>query len=181
MRQRADLAAAERSLEAARQGAKAIRAERLPTVSAFADDGAIGTSTAHMLNTYTWGVELSLPIFDGSRRSGKLSEQQAVASQLDVQRRELERTVTVEVRSALLDLGVARDQVQAARGRLNLAQQEYSQAQDRFRAGVSGNADVVTAALSLNAARNQVIDAVTSYQAARVGLARAEGIATQIP
>ena len=181
MRQRADLAAAERSLEAARQGAKAIRAERLPTLSAFADDGAIGTSTAHMLNTYTWGVELSLPIFDGSRRSGKLSEQQAVASQLDVQRRELERTVTVEVRSALLDLGVARDQVQAARGRLNLAQQEYSQAQDRFRAGVSGNADVVTAALSLNAARNQVIDAVTSYQAARVGLARAEGIATQIP
>ncbi len=180
-RQRADLVAAERSLEAARQGAKAIRAERLPTISAFADDGAIGTNTAHMLNTYTWGVQLSLPIFDGSRRSGKLSEQQAVASQLDVQRKELERTVTVEVRTSLLDLGVAREQVDAARGRLALAQQEYSQAQDRFRAGVSGNADVVTAALSLNAARNQVIDAVTSYQAARVGLARAEGIATQLP
>jgi outer membrane protein len=180
MRQRADLAAAERSLEAARQGAKAIRAERLPTLSAFADDGAIGTSTAHMLNTYQWGVQVSLPIFDGSKRSGKLSEQQARASQLDIQRKELERTVTVEVRTALLDLGVAREQVDAARGRLGLAQQEYSQAQDRFRAGVAGNADVVTAALSLNAARNQVIDATTSYQAARVGLARAEGIATQL-
>lgn len=180
LRQRPDLVAAKRSFDAARQGAKAIRAERLPTLSAFADDGAIGTSTAHMLNTYQWGVQISLPIFDGSRRSGKLTEQQARASQLDVQRKELERTVTVEVRTALLDLGVARDQVQAARGRLDLAQQEYSQAQDRFRAGVAGNADVVTAALSLNAARNQVIDAVTAYQSARVGLARAEGIATQL-
>lgn len=180
LRQRPDLAAAERGLEAARQGAKAIKAERLPTLSAFADDGAIGTSTAHMLNTYEWGVQVSLPIFDGLKRSGKLSEQQARASQLDVQRKELERTVTVEVRTALLDLGIARDQVEAARGRLGLAQQEYSQAQDRFRAGVAGNADVVTAALSLNAARNQVIDALTAYQAARVGLAHAEGIATQL-
>ena len=180
LRQRPDLAAAERGLEAARQRAKAIKAERLPTLSAFADDGAIGTSTAHMLNTYEWGVQVSLPIFDGLKRSGKLSEQQARASQLDVQRKELERTVTVEVRTALLDLGIARDQVEAARGRLGLAQQEYSQAQDRFRAGVAGNADVVTAALSLNAARNQVIDALTAYQAARVGLAHAEGIATQL-
>ena len=180
LRQRPDLAAAERSLEAARRGAKAIRAERLPTLSAFADDGAIGTSTAHMLNTYEWGVQVSLPIFDGSKRSGKLNEQEARAAQLDVQRKELERTVTVEVRTALLDIGIARDQVDAARGRLGLAQQEYSQAQDRFRAGVAGNADVVTAALSLNAARNQVIDALTAYQAARVGLARAEGTATQL-
>jgi outer membrane protein TolC len=133
-----------------------------------------------MLNTYEWGVQVSLPIFDGSKRSGKLNEQEARAAQLDVQRKELERTVTVEVRTALLDIGIARDQVDAARGRLGLAQQEYSQAQDRFRAGVAGNADVVTAALSLNAARNQVIDALTAYQAARVGLARAEGTATQL-
>jgi outer membrane protein TolC len=180
MSERADLAAAGRSLDAARQGARAIRAERLPTLSAFADDGAIGTSAAHMLNTYTWGLQFSLPIFDGLRRSGKLSEQQAIASQLDVQRKELERTVTVEVRSALLDMSVSREQVDAARGRLGLAQQEYSQAQERFRAGVAGNADVVAAALSLNAARNQVIDAITAYQSARVGLARAEGIATQL-
>jgi outer membrane protein TolC len=181
MRERADLLAADRSLDAARQTTRAIRAERLPSLSAFADDGAIGTSLEHMLNTYTWGVQLSLPIFDGSRRSGRISEQQAVATQLEVQKKELQRTVTVEVRTALLDLGVAREQVDAARGRLSLAQQEYTQAQDRFKAGVAGNADVVTAALSLNAARNQVIDAVTAYQTARVGLARAEGIATQLP
>lgn len=181
LRERADLLAANRSVDAARQGTRAIRAERLPTLSAFADDGAIGTSTAHMLNTYMWGVQVSLPIFDGSKRSGKINEQEAVTAQLDVQRKELEREVAVEVESALLDLNVAREQVGAANGRLALAQQEYSQAQDRFRAGVSGNADVVSAALALNNARNQLIDALTGYQAARVGLARAQGTATQLP
>jgi outer membrane protein TolC len=181
LRERADIVSLDRSLEAAKQEARAIKSERLPTVSAFADDGAIGTSTAHMLNTYTWGVQLSIPVFDGSKRSGRLNEQNAIASQIDVRRRELTRTVTVEVRSALLNLTVAREQVQAANGRLALAQQEYSQAQERFKAGVSGNADVVTAALGLNTARDVVIEAVTAYETARVDLARAEGIATQLP
>jgi outer membrane protein len=181
LRERADIVASDRALEAGQQASKAIRAERLPTLAAFADEGAIGVTPSHMLNTYTWGVQLSLPIFDGSRRSGRLSEQQAVISGLALQRRELVRQVTVEVRSSLLDITVARDQVVAANGRLELAEQEYSQAVERFRAGVAGNADVVTASLALNGARNGVIDALAGYESARVGLARAQGIATRLP
>jgi len=180
-RERPDLLVAQLALDQGRQDVRAIRAERLPTLSAFGDDGAIGTSPSHLLNTYNWGVQLSVPILDGFRREGRLSEQNAVAAGLEIQRRELERQVAVEVRSAILDLATARDQVTAARERLRLAQQEYSQAQDRFRAGVAGNADVVAASLSLNGARNLVIDALASYQSARVALARAEGTTTSLP
>jgi outer membrane protein TolC len=181
MSRRADIQAAARELEAGRQGSRAIKAERLPTLSAFGDDGAIGKNGAHFLNTYMWGVELSFPIFDGFRRQGKLSEQDAVNAGLEVRRKELERQVSVEVRSAIVNLTSARDQVFAARGRLALAQQEYVQAQDRFKAGVASNADVVAASLSLNGARNVEIDALANYQAAKVDLARAEGIATELP
>jgi outer membrane protein TolC len=86
----------------------------------------------------------------------------------------------VDVRAALLDLGSAREQVDAARERLRLAEQEVSQARERFAAGVGGNADVVTASLGLTAARNQLLDALTLFQSARVSLARAEGGATGI-
>ncbi len=178
---RPDLVAAQRALEAGRQSARAIRAERLPSLSAFGDDGGIGTSPSHLLNTYNWGIQLSLPILDGFRREGRIGEQDAVAAGLELQRRELERQVAVEVRSALLDLATARDQVVAAHERLRFAQQEYAQAQDRFRAGVAGNGDVVTASLALNAARNLVIDALASYQSARIELARAQGTATALP
>jgi outer membrane protein TolC len=181
LRTRPDLVAAQRALDAARQGARAIRAERLPSIAAFGDDGAIGTSPSHLLNTYDWGIQLSIPVFDGFRREGRINEQTAVASGLELQRRELERQVIVQVRTALLDLTSASEQVVAARERLRLAQQEYAQAQDRFKAGVAGNADVVTASLALNAARNLVIDALNSYQTARVELARAQGTATALP
>jgi outer membrane protein TolC len=40
---------------------------------------------------------------------------------------------------------------------------------------VSGNADVITASLTLNSARTQLVDALTAYQASRVALARAQG------
>lgn len=181
MSRRADIEAASRQLDAGRQGSRAIKAERLPSVSAFADDGAIGKNGSHFLNTYMWGVELSFPIFDGFRRQGKLSEQEAVNAGLELRKRELQRQVSVEVRSAILNLETARDQVFGARERLALAQLEYSQAQDRFKAGVASNADVIAASLSLNGARNLEIDALANYQAAKVDLARAEGTATELP
>jgi hypothetical protein len=40
---------------------------------------------------------------------------------------------------------------------------------------------VITAQLSLNAARTQLIDALTAYQGARVAYARAEGSLTTLP
>lgn len=181
VRSRPDLVAAQRALDAGRQGVRAIRAERLPSLAAFGDDGAIGTSPSHLLNTYNWGIQLSVPILDGFRREGRISEQDAVAAGLELQRRELGRHVAVEVRSAILDLATARDQVAAARERLRLAQQEYAQAQERFRAGVAGNGDVVTASLALNGARNLVINALAAYHSARVELAHAEGTATALP
>jgi outer membrane protein TolC len=181
LRTRPDLIAAQRALDAGKQGARAIRAERLPSLEAFGDDGAIGKTPAHLLNTYNWGIQLSIPILDGFRREGRISEQDAITAGLELQRRELERQVAVEVKTALVDLVSARDQVAAARERLRLAQQEYSQAQDRFKAGVAGNGDVVIASLALNSARNLEIDALASYQAARVALARAQGTATELP
>jgi outer membrane protein TolC len=180
LRDRADLRAAQEQLRAARQSVSAIRSERLPSVSAFGDDGVIGKDLGRVLPTYTYGIQLSLPIFDGFRREGRIEEQQAVVRELDVRRRDLEQQTAIEVRGALLDLASAREGVDAARERLRLSEQEVGQARERFRAGVAGNADVVTASLSLNSARSQYIDALTSLQAARVTLARAEGAVTQL-
>ncbi|AHG89974.1 outer membrane efflux protein [Gemmatirosa kalamazoonensis] len=178
---RPDLRAAAAQVEAARRQTSAIKAERLPTVSAFVDQGNIGKDLNHMLPTYDYGVQVSLPIFDGFRREGRVEEQQAVANEAELRRRDLEAQAAVEVRGALLDLRAAREQVAATAERVRLAEQELSQARERFRAGVAGNADVITASLSLNAARTASVDALTAYQTARVSLARAQGSLTELP
>jgi outer membrane protein TolC len=175
VRERPDVRALDEQMHAAQMQTRAIRAERLPTLNAFGDDGAIGLRLNKMLITYTWGIELSLPVFDGSRRSGRISEQEAAMRELQVRELDLRQQVAADVRGAVLDLSSARQAVDAARERVRLAEQEVSQARDRFSAGVSGNADVITASLTLNASRTQLIDAETAFQSARVALARAEG------
>jgi len=181
LRDRPDLRALDEQLRAARQNVTAIRAERLPSLSAFGDDGTIGKSgSSRLLPTYTYGVQLSVPIFDGFRREGRIQEQEAATRELDVRRRDLEQQASMDVRGALLDLASARDEVVASRERLRLAEQEVTQARERFRAGVAGNADVVNASFTLNAARSQYVDVLTALQQARVSIARAEGALTQL-
>jgi outer membrane protein len=180
-RARPDLRAAEAQIAAAQQSVHAVKSERVPSVSAFGDEGWIGINMSHLLNTYTWGVQLSIPIFDGLRREGRIEEQQALVRELSVRQRDLQQQVAIQVRAALLDLASAREQLDAARERLRLTQQEVAQAQDRFRTGVAGNADVITASFDLNSARTLVVDALTAYHSARVSLAQAEGAVTELP
>src|SRR5438876_6114409 len=59
--------------------------------------------------------------------------------------RSLRRQIAAEVDAALLDLGSAAAQQLVAREELRLAESELSQARERFKAGVAGNIDVITA------------------------------------
>lgn len=180
LRSRPDLVAEEERVRAARQGLSAIKAERLPSLGLVADDGVIGKNGAKMLNTYTWGLQISVPIFDGFRREARVQEQQSVVKEAEIRQRDLEQQAHADVRGALIDLGGAREQLAAATERLRLAEQELAQARDRFNAGVAGNADVVNASLALTSSRMLVNDAETLYQLARVALARATGSVTTI-
>ncbi|HEX5971809.1 MAG TPA: TolC family protein [Gemmatimonadaceae bacterium] len=173
---RSDLRALELQAQAARQQASAIRAEALPTVGLLADYGLSQRNGRSFLPTYDLGIALSVPIFDGFRREGRIEEQTSTARDLENRARDLRIQVEADVRTAVLDLASSTEAVAAARERLSLAEQEVSQARERFQAGVAGNADVITAALSLNTARTQLVDALTAYQASRVALARAQGV-----
>ena len=173
---RRDLRALELQAQAAHQQASAIRAEALPTVGLLADYGLSQRNGRSYLPTYDLGIALSVPIFDGFRREGRIEEQTSTARDLENRARDLRIQVEADVRTAVLNLASSTEAVAAARERLALAEQEVSQARERFQAGVSGNADVITAALSLNAARTQLVDALTAYQASRVALARAQGV-----
>ena len=180
LRNRPDIIAEEQRVRAAQQGLSAIKAERLPSLGLVADDGVIGKNGAKMLNTYTWGLQVTLPIFDGFKREARVQEQQSVVKEAQIRQHDLEQQAEADVRGALLDLAGAREQLDAARERLRFAEQEVSQARERFNAGVAGNADVVNASLALTSARTLVNDAETAYQLARVSLARATGSVTTL-
>ena len=166
--------------QSAQLAVRAIRAERLPSVSAFADAGYIGKEPTNLLNTWTWALRVSVPVFEGGRREARQNEQGHVQQELESRRSDLLSQVSVDVRSSLLDAYAAREALGAARERLRLAEQEVAQARDRFTAGVSGNLDVTSALLGLSAARTQLIDALASRQLARISIARSQGAITSL-
>ncbi len=173
-----------RSLDAQRLATddqlRATRYERFPVLSAFGDHGPIQGAGGAFLSTYTFGIQLAVPIFDGFRREGRVEEQVAQRRELEIRQRDAERQVELDIRSARLDVASAREQSEAVRERLMLAEQEVTQARDRFRAGVAGNAEVITASLSLSQARTLLVDALAAQMNARVALARAHGTARDL-
>ncbi len=181
LRMRADIRMIELDVDAAARRLAATRAERLPTLSLVADWGRTGNPATRLLSTYSWGVQVSLPVFDGLRREGRIAEQQAAIRELEVRRRDAVQRVLLEARVALLEQGAATERLAASAEQLKLAQQELALARRRFTEGVAGNADVIAALLGLDAARMQTVDARAAFQAARVVLARAQGVVTEMP
>ncbi len=181
LRHRPDLHAIDEQLTAAEQAISAVRAERLPALAVFGDKGVNGGNWNRLLPTYTWGIGLTVPVFDGAHREARIEEQQAATQEILVRRRDLRQVAAIEVRGAFLQLASAREQLDAATEQLQLTQEELSEARERFRAGVAGDADVITASLDLNGARTLEVDALANYQAARVALALATGSVTELP
>jgi len=120
---------------------------------------------------------VSVPILDGFRREARLDEQDAVVRESQVREGDLRRQIAAEVDAALLDLASAEAQQAVAREQLRLAESELSQSRERFKAGVAGNIDVITAQAGLIRARDTEIDARFAAAAARIALARAAGVA----
>ncbi len=174
---RPDLRAEQARAAAARQTGSAIRAERLPRLEVAADYGVNGRTVPHSIATRDVTLQVSVPILDGFRREARLDEQDAVVRESQVREADLRRQIAAEVDAALLDLGSAQAQQAVAREQLRLAESELSQSRERFKAGVAGNIDVITAQAGLIRARDTEIDARFAAATARISLARAAGVA----
>jgi len=125
------------------------------------------------------GATLGIPIFSGGRAHADALEAEAALRQAKQQVENLRGQIDYEVRSALLDLNAASDQVQVARSSLDLANQTLEQARDRFSAGVADNLEVVQAQETVAAANENYIASLYSHNVAKVALARAIGFAEQ--
>jgi outer membrane protein len=172
---RPELRSAEAAERAARLSAAAVRAERLPRLDLAADYGLSGLNPVDAFPTYNLAVQVSVPVFDGFRREARQEQQQLAAQEARVRTGDVRAQVEADVRSALLDVATGEDQQRIAAERLRLANEELSQAQERFANGLAGNIEVINAQQNLVRARDAVIEAQYASAAARVSLARATG------
>lgn len=176
---RPDLAAQTEKERQAEKLYSAAKLQRLPSVSGFADYGTIGTKPSNPIPTWTAGVSLRLPVFEGGRIEADKAEAAARLRQERIRSRDLRRQIELEVRLALQRWELSSRQLEVARQGLELAEQELAQAQRRYQSGVTGSIEVTDAQTRLENARQSRVAALFEFNSAQTDLAEAQGSVRQ--
>ena len=176
---RADYQAALAQARGAELSRRAATAENYPSFTVEGDYGDIGVNPAISNGTFHVAGTITVPILQGGKTHADVLQAEASLRQARERLADLRGQIDDEVRSALLDLNAAADQVQVARSSVDLAEQTLVQAQDRFAAGVTDNLEVVEAQESVASAHESYISSLYAHNLAKVELARALGNAEQ--
>ena len=176
---RSDYQAAQAQVRAAELSRRAASAGHYPTLGFDANYGDIGVTPGQSNGTWQVNGGLNIPIFAGGKTHSDVLEADAQLKQLRSQLGDLRGRIDYEVRSALLDLNSAADQVEVARSSVELAEEALTQSRDRFTAGVTDNLEVVQAQESVASAHESYIQSLYAHNLAKVELARAIGDAEQ--
>jgi outer membrane protein TolC len=177
LKNRPDIKAQSEHEAAARLNANAVKLERLPNLVAYADYGTTGTNgdIVSLLPTRDYGVALRVPIFDGGRRDARRAEFASQFRQERVRTNDLREQIDLDIRTALDSLHSAEEQLKVAEEGLTLSDSELTQSRRRYEAGFATNIEVTDAQTRLERARDNRIDALYSYNVARIDLGRAMG------
>ncbi len=177
---RPDYLSAKARVHAAELATKAVAAENYPTLSTATDFGDIGSpnfGTSH--ETVDFSLSLNVPIFQGSRVRADKLQADAALQQRKAELADLEGKIDDQVRTAFLNLKSSSELVAVTKSNIDLANQTLAQAQDRFKAGVADNLEVVQAQESVASANQSNIASLYQFNLAKISLAQAMGTAEQ--
>ena len=120
---------------------------------------------------------MHVPLFEAGKVQARKAEGDALLQRRRAELEDVRGQIDIEVRTALLDLTAAAQQLDAAQTTLTLANQELEQARDRFAAGVASNIEVTQAQESVASASETYLAALYAHNLAKASLARAVGVA----
>jgi len=176
---RSDYLAAAQQVRAAEYYRKGASSEYFPTIDMTADYGDLGINFGNSHGTFTVAGRLNIPIFQGGKVHADVLQSEATLRQARAQLDNVRGQIEYEVRTALLDIEAADQQVQVARSSVDLAEQTLMQARDRFSAGVTDNLEVVEAQQTVAGAHESYISSLYAHNLAKIELVRAMGYAEQ--
>lgn len=174
---RADLKAMEQQVAAAKRARAAATDERLPTVSFSGDYGDIGINPSHSHGTGDAVGSLDVPLFEEGTLRGDAKRAQAQLDEATARLSDLRGQIAADVRDSILDIQAAEKSVDVARSNVQLAGEALSEAQQRYKAGVSDNLAVSQAQQAVAQANDQYVAALYQHNMAKLSLARALGVA----
>jgi outer membrane protein len=167
--------AIEAQQKAARFQKQSVQYSRLPSLRFDGNWAYLGTSSTNGIPTYQYQASVNMPLFTSGRIHAEIVKADIEVQKLAQQKEDLRNQIALEVKTSLLNLQSARNEVQVANLGVQLAKEEVLQARDRFNAGVANNIEVIQAQDSLARANDNQIIALYRFNQARADYARAVG------
>ena len=165
----------ESQVKSAELDKKASWESRLPSVRYSGNWAELGTTPSAVIPTYTYAGTVTVPLFTGGRIRAETVKAGLQIQKLHQQQADLRNSIGLDVKTALINLNSARNEVQVSNLGVQLAREEVDQARDRFKAGVANNIEVIQAQDSLARANDNQILALYRFNQARADYARAVG------
>jgi outer membrane protein len=160
------LKTAERGLE---------RAQWLPQVSGIADYGKAGEGLDESSNTYTVGLQASIPIWEGGNREKRIKEASSRVRESEVNLDAIKRETKARVLAAIETMKQAEAFKDQAKDQIKAAEVQENLAYKKFEMGNGSKNDIYDGQAAKASAEANEADALAAYQSAQVNLAHALG------
>ncbi|MFO1518809.1 MAG: TolC family protein [bacterium] len=154
---------------------KAAQAQYYPKIIGTADYGASGSTPGEADGTYSYGAQLSIPIYKGGLRHARVQEATSKIRESEARLADTKEQVSAKILSAQEMLKKARALWQAAKADETAAKKQLSVAQDRSKIGSGTELETVEAKALWAQALDRQNEAKATYRLAQVNLARALG------
>ena len=138
-------------------------------------NSATNTLTDGSSRSYTWALSASLPIFSGGQRVADLKAARAENAAADANLIQQQFAVTLTAKTTFFNVLRDGELVRVAQAQLQEAQEALDAANMRLKVGSATRSDVLRAQLSLNQAKQAVLQAQTSEASAQYALGRLVG------
>ncbi len=169
-----DVDYAQMRLSAAQGDLVAAKGAFWPKISALADYGRSGESPRAASNTYSLGVQASLPIFQGGRQA-RVKETESKKAQAQLLLDDTNRQTTAKIDGAKRSIREARMLVVAAFAQARTAKEELTAAKQRLDLGLASPLSYTQAVVQDALAQDELDEARAAQETAYVNLAHLLG------
>ena len=167
---------AERSAAAQLDLAKAESRMRRDFLGSYGMSSRVPKNLANREFTrWTAGVNFTLPLFDGFRRSGLVWQATANQRIARLEREKAEQQIRLAVQQSFDELKAAAETVEAARANVGQAEKVLTMTQNNYKFGAATTLDVVDAQTAVSVAQTNLLRGLHDYSVARANLRWAMG------
>lgn len=164
---------------------KQIASEALNIVRATHRPNLAGFGTFQYMNPfysvqewdYDWkvGLSVNMPLFDGFSTKSKIRQSKSDLVQLDILNRQVREGIKLEVRQAISDLNLARENIVSQEENVKQAKKALEIAKVQYAQGVITSLEEMDTELALTVAQTNYLQALADYSVAKAKYYKAIG------